>query len=186
MLHHDYENYVGFKDPKKDRSTLFDWKGAQRTLSLFKEPCAHNEDNPCIYSLREVDSLEYPSIYHIYMNSADEYEASIKILGSYKHWKKLCNLKWFVKGNPTWNFEGIEVWRKDMKLRDASIAKRVIFGKSKEGDLTAAKKLMDISGKSQDLPKRDKPIRPDKETGTKDLGNELADKIKALHSKIDK
>lgn len=187
MLHRDYENYVGFKDHTKDRQILLDWKGARRTLSIFREPQKYREDMPAIYTLKEQDTEQYPSAYQIYMHSVDEYDAAIKIFGSYKHWKKLCNLKWFMEGQTLWNFEGIAEWRKTMKLRDSSVAKTVIYGKAKDGDLVAAKKLIDLSGKTLDLPKRDRPVRPDSEKkDSNDLGNDLANKIKELHSKIDK
>ena len=75
------------------------------------------------------------------MTSVDEAEASMKLVGSRAHWRKLCSLKWFIKGRPDRGLEGLEKWRLDMAARDATVAKRVLMETCLSGNVTAAKAL---------------------------------------------
>jgi hypothetical protein len=123
---------------------LKDKRGVQRTESLFHEtiqPPIRKKYDP-VYSLRDYDHKGYPSAYQIYMNSIDEHEAALKLVGSLSHWRKLTSLKWFLEGRPECQFEGLIQWREDMKARDASSAKQVLQEQVKEKNITAARALL--------------------------------------------
>ena len=123
---------------------LKDKRGVQRTESLFHEtiqPPVRKKYDP-IYSLRDYDHKGYPSAYQIYMDSVDEHEAALKLVGSLSHWRKLTGLKWFLEGRTECQFEGLIQWREDMKARDASEAKKVLQEQTKEKNVTAARALL--------------------------------------------
>lgn len=137
-----YREYTGFKGvDQKDMEELRDSRGAMRTESLFVEVSQTKDKYTPLYSLKSYDSRGYPSAYLIFMESVDETEAALKLVGSLSHWRKLCNLKWFLKGRPEHGFEGIESWRKDMADRDKSEAKRVLLAECAMNNVTAARAL---------------------------------------------
>jgi len=113
------------------------------TEGLFYETSPNKKY--AMYSLKEQshDEENYPSAYKIYMESTDEYEAAMKLVGSMQHWRKLCGLKWFLEGRVEAGHTGLNKWREDMRMRDENIAKKVLLEKAKEGDIQAAKKLFD-------------------------------------------
>lgn len=148
----NYSKYKGFQDPSADRSVLRDGRSVQKTEILFVEfitPAARKSGYEPMYSLRDYENKGYPSVYQIYMNSIDERDAAMKIVGSMMHWRKLCSLQWFMNGRPNTGFEGIAQWRKDMEERDNTEAKRVLLEQCSENNVTAAKALNDISKQSK-------------------------------------
>lgn len=121
-----------------------DKRGAHKTESLFLEtiqPHVAKNYKP-LYSLRDYNNKGYPSAYNIYMDSVDERDAAIQLVGSMAHWRKLCTLRWFIEGRPECQFEGLLQWREDMKDRDASEARRVLIRQMKEDNVTAAKAVL--------------------------------------------
>jgi hypothetical protein len=90
------------------------------------------------YTLKTQDhtlhGITYKSMYLIYMSCASEYEAAIKLLGHYPHWKKLADSRWFAPE--------LAVWREDMARRDAAEAKQVLLSLAKEGNVTAARAVL--------------------------------------------
>ena len=141
----NYETFEGFKKEDSDLSILIDSRGAQRTASLFLETSVKErlEKFPPIYTLRNREYNGLPSAYLIYMSSVDEYDAAMKIVGSMSHWRKLLNCKWFMEGITF--IEGLEQWRIDMALRDASMAKGGLIRATKTGDTSSARRLLDMS-----------------------------------------
>lgn len=123
--------------------------GFYRTDSLFVERIAKrhkNQGTTPVYCLNERQSVkDCPQLYSIFMESADEYDFAIKAFGSKGHLDKLKEVKWFTEG---WQgcvtFRGYNAWLEDMKERDASIGKKVLIEKAQDGDVTAAKKLIDM------------------------------------------
>lgn len=99
-------------------------------------------DYPPVYTLKQEEFKGLPSMYKVYMDSTDEYEAAIKLVGNMKNWGKLVNSNWFMKGDPIHGHEGLTVWREHMRMRDASSAKRELHKKMKDGDTTAAKAVL--------------------------------------------
>lgn len=157
--------------------------GVLYTKQLFFE--WGNQDAP--FSMRDTgdepfykarSGKEYQSLPWLYRNSISEYECAIAALGSWEHWKKLCGIKWFqtgvINGSP---FSGLDMWREEKQIADASEAKKVILEAIKTGDLQAAKFLFDKTLKKENNPKG----RPNKkqETETKSTVLDLAKRIQA-------
>ena len=178
---HSYATFKGFLDSEADRSVLKDVRGVIKTQSLFLEsqPYKMREKYPPLYSLTEEEREGLPSAYQIYMHSTDEYEAAMKLVGSMRHWRRLCELDWFMEGIPEKMCEGLSQWREDMRLRDASAAKRNLMNAASNGDTSSARKLLDTS-----TPKAAKaPVgRPKQEKPPKDDGGRAA-RLAALQAK---
>ena len=100
----------------------------------FKNIPNRSEPTP-VYSLKDYDHRGYPSMYRIYMDSATEYEAGIRLLGSWKHWKKLCRCQFFQTH--------LEEWREERQLREESMAKTALLNSVEEGNVSAAKTILD-------------------------------------------
>jgi hypothetical protein len=99
-----------------------------------------------IYTLKQKHKPELGliSAYQLYMESADEYEAALKICPSLVEWERMAKAKWFLEGaSPApGGFEGLKVWREHMRMRDASLAKKQLLEQTNEGNVTAAKALL--------------------------------------------
>lgn len=121
---------------------FIDRRGALKTELLFQETIKPDRlDNyQPMYTLKEQDT-DLPSAYRIFMGSTDEYEAAMKIVGSMRHWRRLCGLKWFMDGIPTSGFDGLRSWRKDMEMRDKSKAKRQLMDAAEAGVVSAQRAL---------------------------------------------
>lgn len=131
-------------DCKQQRVNLKTNNNQDATQALFYE-FPHDYKDQAVYTLknedREYNNSIKVSAYQIYMHSTDEYEAAIKLVGSMKHWRKLCSLKWFREGMPEYSFEGLDSWRQDMKLRDESMAKKLLIESAQSGNVPAQKTL---------------------------------------------
>lgn len=161
-----YTEYTGYLDPSKDRAELKDNRGATKTESLFIEtisPRSANTYTP-LYSLRPDENKGYLSAYQIYMNSVDEHEAALKLVGTMLHWRKLCALKWFMEGRDNTGFEGLTQWREDMRLRDQSLAKRTLIKQTRDGNVTAARALHDLKDGGKMSKKSTKKVTESSET----------------------
>jgi len=103
--------------------------------------------NPeAVYTLSTKDKVRdgktYISMYKVYMECSDEYEAAERIVGSQQHWERLCNAKFFMEGHYNFNNNyGLAKWREDMRKRDESLAKRTLIEQAKNGNVNAAKAL---------------------------------------------
>lgn len=130
--------------------------GVYLTEGLFVETDRSGET--AMYSLKVDGQDGYPSAYRIFMESVDEYEAAMKLVGNLDHWKKLCSLKWFVEGRPEVGHIGLNAWREHMTLRDESMAKKILMEKAQQGDTAAAKKLLDVAKQEKKIEgKKKKP-----------------------------
>lgn len=117
------------------RETFLSEIGSQLTQGLFYEyrhQTTTTEKAP--YTLKDVDWKGSKSMYKIYMSCASEYEAALKLLGSWSHWVKLTNCAWFQPY--------LEAWRHEVEIREAAIGKATIIQKALEGNVTAAKELV--------------------------------------------
>ena len=124
--------------------------GAYRTDSLFKERIAKRHKNKGlkpVYALTERDAVgDCKKLYDIFINSVDEYDFAIKAFGSKGHVDKLKTIKWFLEGWPGCSsFRGYNAWLEDMQARDESLGKRILIEKAEDGDVGAAKKLIDMN-----------------------------------------
>jgi len=148
----DYSNFLGFLDKEADLSILLDSGGRARTASLFEEsiaPVTVAAGLKPLYTLSNRETKSgLPSAYLIYMSSIDEFDAALRLVGSLTHWRKLCKCKWFAEGKlegPGRRFDGISIWREDMRMRDASMAKRVLLEAAKNGDVASSRKILDMA-----------------------------------------
>lgn len=159
----DYKNYTGYKgeDPNKIRADLRSTNGIQFTEGLFVEtstPGSVAKYDPK-YTLKDWENKGLPSAYQIYINSIDESDAALKLVGSLTHWRKLCNLRWFMSGRKEVGFEGVMQWRDDMTKRDRTLAKEILLEQTKDGNVTAARALDKMAQEeakehAKDLPKK--------------------------------
>lgn len=117
--------------------------GTYKTEALFWETIQKKEvRDSCPYTSKEYDT-DRPSLYRLYMESVDEYDFVQKHLGgSMAHWEKLCGLKWFREGREMVGHRGLNAWRKDMEMRDKSLARKILLDQAKAGNVTAAKEIV--------------------------------------------
>lgn len=141
----NYKDYQGFKEvaPQEARQVLRANNGVQITEALFVETIqrAASEKIEPLYTLKEYDHKGKPSAYQIYISSIDEADAAMRLVGGMSHWKKLCKLKWFVRGRKEIGFDGLDQWREDMKSRDRTLAKSIVLKQVQEGNVAAARTL---------------------------------------------
>lgn len=133
---------------------LKDKQGRMLTLGLFKETATAVGINPP-YTLKEHDIEGYKSMYQEYMNCVDEYEVAMHLLGSMRHWEKLCSCNWFMNGIEQLGFPGLEVWRKDKEAKDQSIGKKALMQLASEGNTQAAKILYEGKAATKGRPKKE-------------------------------
>lgn len=139
----DYKEYVGFKEGA-DRSPLLSEGGLNYTKKLFAE--WYEKDVDPVYTLKDYEHNGLPSAYQVYMHSIDEYDAAMKLVGSMRHWEKLCGTKWFMEEGTVPGHRGLKAWREDMALRDRSHAKALLMAEAEKGSVTAQKTLMEMHG----------------------------------------
>lgn len=176
-----YKLFKGYLDPESDKSVLKDVRGCSRTESLFLETIQYSikDKYKPLYSLRDYEHKGFPSAYQIYMNSVDENEAAMKLVGTLSHWRKLINLKWFQNGRANTGFEGINQWRKDMAARDSTEAKRVLLSQCSTDNVAAARAL---KKQADDDSKKIKVIKP-KQQGGED--QDVVDFLEKLENRSD-
>lgn len=137
---------------------------ASYTLGLFYEFRMQSAGAIPVYNLKAYDWKGTKSMYQIYMNCDSEYEAAMTLLGDWSHWKRLCECGWFK--------QYIDSWREEVLIREAALGKAVIIQKASEGNLTAAKELVNQLNKKTNG-------RPSKESINKDTT-----RLKAVDAKV--
>lgn len=151
MMDFDFHlNYTGYADPNKDKSDLKFPSGRYR-LNLFHEfnQKAH-EDYPPLYTMREEPFRGLPSAYLIYMTSTSEYEAAMKLMGSWQHWKRYYNSKQFMEGPEVkGGWEGLQSWREEKEIRDAQEAYQQLKTSAAMGSVPAQKAIWDDKTKAR-------------------------------------
>lgn len=134
----------GYADPKQFRTK----NGHFAPAAIFLEAPSRTEHMEPFYTLQEFDDEErdLPSAYQIFMDSIDEYEAAMRIVGSTRFWDRLCRSSWFMKPtptNPVPGFDGILSWRQDKLAMQQNKVRRILLDKAEEGDVAAARKIFD-------------------------------------------
>ncbi len=139
MMDYSYHiNYLGFADPDKDRSILKDVQGRFRTNIFFE--FNKTEGYVPLYTMREQEYKDLPSAYLIYMTSGSEYEAAMKLVGSWSHWQRLQKVKAFMHGVPeSMQWRGIESWREEKELKDRAEAYNQLKVAAGSGNVQAQK-----------------------------------------------
>lgn len=151
--------------------------GKYLTKGLFYE----YNNKEAFYTLRPENHIaksgkEYVSLYQIFMESVDEHDCAMKTLGSKAHWKKLLDCNWFMEGYeyPSGHgsrLDGLSEWRKDMKARDESIAKRTLMEQVEEGNVAAAKAIIENNKEKKPVGRttKTKPQQPKQSNSSKIL-----------------
>lgn len=113
---------------------LRDTMGRYRTQSLFRETSyavTRSAEYPPLWTLKDEDPQgELPSLRRLYIDLRDPtgYSFAQAAFGSWKHWTKLKNLKWFQKHLEDWDIE-LEVALRSDGIR--VIQDEAVSGKSK-------------------------------------------------------
>lgn len=143
----------------KTQNPLYDSLGRPRIMSLFWE--YRSPDYPFYWTLEDVDIVKdgntIPSLSRIYMSydhiPGHEYDFAIDQFRLWKHWEKMCESSRFKPY--------VIAWRAELEIVNKAKYLKEIMKAAKEGDATASKYLVD--GKYDDLPKRGRPSKAEKE-----------------------
>jgi hypothetical protein len=139
-----HANYVGFSEPDCDRRILKDSTGRYRTNLFYEFNKARQEDYPPLYTMREEPWMGLPSAYQIYMFSDSEYEAALKLVGSWHHWQRLLKSRPFVEGTQDGvQWTGLQVWRDEKEIRDKATAYNQLKMNAAQGNVQAQKMIFD-------------------------------------------
>lgn len=140
-----------------------DSMGRYRTASLFKEAYNTNADQdkyPPVFTLGARDKDGLVSMKRVYLELEDPtgYAVSQQLLGSYAHWKKLCEASWFA--------EHLREWEEELEIKLQSRAllkvKEISLGDTAQA-FQAAKFLNDKGWKA----KKGRPTKAEKEAAVK-------------------
>lgn len=103
----------------------------------------------------EYEGVKYASMKLLYMSFDDptEYQFAIQVLGSWEHWKKLCDTTWFAPVVAEWRDE------MEIKLRSQGVQAMAILAVS--GKESAAKWLAE--GGFKEKRKAGRPTKEEKE-----------------------
>ena len=99
-----------------------------------------------VYTMKEHDYNGLISAYRVYMDSSDEYEAAMKLFGSWDAFQMYLDMEPFFLGphqNSRYKYKGVREWRKEKELRDKSEAKKLLWTSAKRGNVTAQKLIYD-------------------------------------------
>lgn len=138
--------------------------GHWRTEALFLDTAPEPEKYEPTYTFRE-HAVEYngkilPSAYQVILYSDSEYDAAMRLLGSYRHWERLKKSpRIFEKGvYGKQNVYTIKIALQDMHTRIQAEAKKEILALSENGNVTAARTIYEGTpiGKEKAQPKKEK------------------------------
>lgn len=124
-----------------DKTKLRSSGGQMKTEGLFWEKACKinnlpNRKTPTpVFTLKDYPHKDLPSLYEIYIDSATEYEAALRALGSWKHWKKLTRCQFFKPY--------LDEWREERSLREEAMAKTALLESLLDGNVSAAKTILD-------------------------------------------
>lgn len=146
------------------------------TKGLFYETASKTDS--VLYTLKDRDYKDYPSLYKLYMQEQDdtEYLFATKYLEGWEHWEMLCQCTWFQPF--------IERWRKEMYLLKTAELLKVIKVEATSAEsknrFTAAKYLLDREWERNVPSSKKKRGRPSKEEVQGELAREVQDKKRQL------
>jgi len=140
----DYYSFIGFADPAEDRSILKDVMGRYRTNIFYEFNKASHEEYPPLYTMREDEWQGLPSAYQIFMLSDSEYEAALKLVGSWLHWQRLLKCRPFMEGSDDGGaWVGLKRWREEKEIRDKALAYNQLKISAAGGNVTAQKLIFE-------------------------------------------
>lgn len=174
-------DFVGFSEPDMDRAVLKDTMGRYRTNLFYEFNKSRHEDYPPLYTMREQPWKGLPSAYQIYMYSENEYEAAMKLVGSWNHWQRLLKSTPFVKGlDDRSMWVGLDAWREEKEIRDQAIAYNQLRTSAAEGNVQAQKMIFEGMKKAS---KRGRPSKDEVKAAAKEqaeLTRELKSDLKRI------
>lgn len=117
-------------------------QGRPRTKSLFYEFRTQTDyaGNDSPFTLKEVDWDGSVSMYRIYMEEDTEYDAAMRLVGSWRLWQVLCASSWFKPYK--------EAWDAERRIREKSEAKKILMQEAENGSVAAAKTIYDEDKKT--------------------------------------
>lgn len=101
--------------------------GLRLLMGLFFE--TQNADkSSVVYTLKSEDHMGFPSLYRLYMETADptEYRFAVKYLDGWDHWKALCECSWFQKH--------VAAWREELEVKLLSESMDRVISVSRSAD----------------------------------------------------
>ena len=135
-----------------------DKQGRYLTRGLFKETCFNDNVEPS-YTLGDEDKDNLLSMKKLYLECRDptEMKAAQVLLGSWNHWKRLCDCDWFQ--------EHIQDWREELEvlLRSEGITTIVEASKKKDAVGVAAAKWLVEKGWAPKSEARGRPSKAEVE-----------------------
>lgn len=138
-------------DVRETDTQLLGENGIYFTQSLFREFGA--DCGPYTMGPRDkvINGEKIISAYKIYMDSVNEYEAAMRIVGDMHHWRKLCELDWFLHGVPKAKDKritsGLLQWREDHAMKREAEQLQLLTAAAQTGNVQAAKYLNEYTGK---------------------------------------
>lgn len=134
----------------KDRQNRY------RTQSLFKEfyqKGTKAELYPPVFTLKEFDDGDLPSMRQLFLSYNDPtgYSFAINVLGSYEHWKKLCQASWFKEDH-------LARWMDELEVKMMSDGIRGVVSTA-EGDSAQAYNASRFLVDKGWLPKKGRPTK---------------------------
>lgn len=182
-MDNDYHyHFEGFQNPDSDKSELKDTAGRYRTNIFCEFNKTRHDDYPPLYTMREAPWKGLPSAYQIYMLSDNEYEAAMKLVGSWHHWQRLLKSKPFTNGlEDGGQWVGLEAWREEKEIKDKAQAYNQLKSSAQQGNVQAQKMIFD--GRTTVASKRGRPSKEDiKAAATEQaaLTQDLKDDLKRI------
>jgi hypothetical protein len=155
-------------------------QGRRLLAAMFFETTLADKSQ-VLFSLKENDHEGYPSLYRLYMETADptEYQFAVSHLDGWAHWQELSACKWFEPY--------LTAWRSELAVRLESEAQARIRDIAKDSGnpnyYYANKYLLESTRKPAEAGKRGRPSKGSAqavETHQRALEREIADDARRL------
>jgi hypothetical protein len=124
--------------------------GKYITESMFYETQQYNHPNPELtrWSMTEFDKERdgkvYPSAYRVIVEAADEYDAAMKICGSWPLWNRMKDNKTIWNGKQGVTM-GLARALEEQRVRKASLAGKQLHTAAMDGNVAAQKFIFDLN-----------------------------------------
>ncbi len=142
------------------------------TEALFVETTRMAATIPPLYSLAETESewngIWYPCARKIYLHSDGEHDFLVKLVGSFKHWNILKELRWFKLR--------LDLWQDEWRMYQQDKARVYLdMHASAKGGAGAARALFDDAKKTNvGRPRKQKVVLTDTSDHTPDADRVVA------------
>lgn len=141
-----------------------------KTRALFVDQVTSGDYSNALYTLKDQDDNQYPSLYRLYMETEDltEYEFALKYFESWDHWV-IITLSNFMK-------PFITKWRNelDLKIRAKALKniRREADDPKSKNSFGANKILIDRSWENKKVPVRGRPSNQEVNNQLKNMADE--------------